>query len=411
MKSDVEAYRIAATGIYLLLKPEYEKADIMWRAGQTFDTVIDYFDEIDTSDAESFIKIVFDRYGKTAGFWYDDFGWWAVSALKASQRPYVRGTTKDGFDSIAADCWNFMTYATGIEGVECSATIHPKGAPNVFEIWRGTETGDKMFAQLKPRVAGGVWNRDWYWPPYGGYNSCNCVPYEPYAMDALGGFQNTVTNALYLILASRLSQARPAAQIYRNAADREMAFLAAWFSMASRDERLLAAVGDSGVYVRERVGYYANGDQVYQYRPPLAWAGDQGLILAGLLDYAGLPKTDQSLIDTASKLLEGSRAYLTGPDGILRNWYDWKNASAPGGDTGNYMTGSGVYMRYVLYAYRTNDTLKAQIASPDFRQFLKTNADACLTPPELDAGDPNGNVTILTNYLATLVAAAVVLAE
>jgi len=44
--------------------------------------------------------------------------------------------------------------------------------------------------------------------------------------------------------------------------------------------------------------------------------------------------------------------------------------------TTNYVAGPGIFMRYLLYAYRNNNDLKSHICTPEYLAFLKANADA-----------------------------------
>jgi len=71
-----------------------------------------------------------------------------------------------------------------------------------------------------------------------------------------------------------------------------------------------------------------------------------------------------------------------------------------GGDPGDYSTGVGVFMRYLLYADQKNTRMRNQTRNQDYRQLIAANVSAVPTNPTQDAG-----LVPLTNWLAILVAA------
>ena len=81
--------------------------------------------------------------------------------------------------------------------------------------------------------------------------------------------------------------------------------------------------------------------------------------------------------------------------GVMQPWI-WGN----GGDPGDYSTGVGVFMRYLLYADQKNTRIRNQTRSQDYRQLIAANVSAVPTNPTQDAG-----LVPLTNWLAILVAA------
>ena len=86
--------------------------------------------------------------------------------------------------------------------------------------------------------------------------------------------------------------------------------------------------------------------------------------------------------------------------GVLQPW-----TSGDGGDPGDYATGIGVFMRYLLYADQRNVLGMRKITrGTDYQKLIDANVQAVLnnTVPRDDAED---RLTHLTNCLAILVAA------
>jgi hypothetical protein len=375
MSTETEKYRSAALMNFSLLKPIYGRNGNFWRLGNSFDTIVDFFDFVDSTDARVFAEYALDRYDKTKGDWFDDFGWWGIAGLKASQRPKLFPGFIDRFKEIAANSWKTMN----------------ENAPNVW-----AKADQKKYANYAPRFDGGCWNA--YWRD-------DCNPINP--CDGLQGVQNTVTNGLFLVLSARLgSTGRADCQ---QAASREYAFLKLWFDASSPPDRLLPRTPDGGAWVRERVSAYESGIATHAYRPTLAWSGDQGLILGGLVDRMILePKSYAEMIAIARALVTGVRGYLFRQDMILLPWRAEDGGGAPGGDDDDYMTGASVIMRYLLYAYRINADLKTSLQQAGYLDVIRVNADKACEYPDLNQGDDKALI-LLTNNLATLTAAVSVL--
>ncbi len=416
MSDEVERWRSMAFSSFALLSKWYKWGGNYWQLGHAFDTMIDYFDVVDRTEAAVSAEIVIDRFQKTEGYWYDDFGWWGVACLRASQRDDLFGAARAAqFKTIALKCWNFMNSADrGDMEIICWDTGIMRGAPNV---WRGY---DSRFAELEPRVDGGVWNRDWKWSTMA--DPCYCVPIyrSPknfFAKDGLSGFQNTVTNALYLALASRINKTINVV----NEAHREYNFLSKWLHLQDADaDPLLYDLGpDKGnarAVVRERVTAYKKRPNqplydVWAYRPQLAWAGDQGLMVSALVDYMEAFGQRDDLTNLCKSVIRGSIFYLTDhrPDsdtkGLLLNWWDPdpnNHNSPPGGDAGNYVTGSGVFWRCLLHAFRKNPQLKALIKESG--DFIRTNANAPAHFAQDDRGPIDDMVVVHANDLGRAVA-------
>jgi hypothetical protein len=349
-------YKKAAIAKFAELKPTFAAGTNYWQLGHSFDTIVDYFVNVNPDDAKGFAQTALGRYSATKPTWYDDYGWWGVAALKASQHPDLLGPP-GAFQKPALDCWGVMT----------------KLALTVWQRY------GRQYPDYGPRFTGGAWNFDW--------SASN--PKNP--TNTLEGIQNTVTNVLYLLLSTRLAEQQSP---YRTYADDEFKFLKQWLDLASDAERLLAP--DTGL-VRERVSTYASGLPVAGYQESWYWTGDQGLVVGGLVDRMRLVGTRspdyQYALDTARTVLAAVLNNLVDPDdGTLSAWL---GSDVPRGDTDDYGTGPGVFMRYLLYAYQQSTDLRADVM-------------ACLDVVEKTAVTPSivsNELVNQTNDLAALVTA------
>ena len=446
-RHSIADYRKAADDCFAKFSFLYRWSGNFWRLGHSFDTAIDYLAEKgQPSPAIAFARDVLNAFEDTRGHWYDDYGWWGLAASRAMARAPLFGTDLTGkFQFVRDKCWAFMDKGdVGDMAIECCKAQHPSngvtmaGAPNVFEQARKVPNGDpgKLYDLLAPRFPGGVWNCDWSYtinsyniPQMKWAEPCFCLPIydlsnpnRQWAKDGLGGFQNTVTNALYYNLAARVGAAAEAKRAY--------GFFDAWIKASDGpdDDGLIHSWknNDGHVvgFIRERVpAYKSPKENVWAYRPKLAWAGDQGLVVAAFADYLQANPNDNDLrnllqIRTAA-LLRGALYYIaakrkdgTGalvPGGRLRDWWDPNNPNAPGGDPSNYHTGSGVFWRSVKYAYDVDGGFKLLIpAIAGFKDFLAFNADAACDSagqslPE-HVRSPDEALIAVTNDLATLMA-------
>ena len=211
------------------------------------------------------------------------------------------------------------------------------------------------------------------------------------------------------MLAARLTQADSTNSVYRDAANREYGFLNLWLSLDdSNQESLLTRSAFPGnpdtALVRERVSTFGVKDDKGQYSricgydPAQAWAGDQGLILGGLVDLIEMPgnvANSEDLLTWAKQIAAGVLAGANSPQhrGILPAWITGQNQ-----DPGDYSTGIGVYMRYLLYVYQNNDDMRMYLQNIGYPDFVRANAEHVTL-------DSDSDMVTLTNDLATLVAA------
>ena len=386
--TELEDFKAAARTTFTKLKTVFAANDNYWRLGNSFDTVLNYFAWVPPNDTQAFGQTALERYKATSGPWWDDQGWWGIAGLRASQRSDWFGVqTAAAFKAIAVDCWTRMY----------------DNAPYVWER-RPKPGGNDKFGPLEPRFPNGVWNSNWI-PNLG---DCDATPKPCDPIDSCDecvcGFQNTVTNALYLVFATRLYLASRQPS-YAEAANHEYAFLKQWFDVIPPENALLNRLIAGVTVVRERVSIYLSGQAVQGYRQDMAWAGDQGLILGGLVGRMLMVGRDSPeypvLRATAQEILAGSRVYLT-RSGIMQSWTPCEHPPDPE----DYETGTGVFMRYLLYAYLNSDDLKAYLRGPQsgYLSFVRTNANHVLANPS-----PDTDMVGLTNELATLVAAVAML--
>jgi hypothetical protein len=371
-------YRDAARQQFSRIAPIFARNGNFWRLGNAFDTIIDYFGLVDSSQARTFADPALDRYEKTRGDRFDDIGWWGIAALKAAQRPNLFPGSADRFKAVANGAWRTM-------------------ADNAPKVW--AKADQAKYADYAPRFEGGVWNADW---------TDDCNPIDP--CNPFKGVQTTASNGLFLILSARLGcTGRADCQL---AANRQYGFLRQWFGAKSPPDALLAPCpgGDGeAAFVRERVSAYGCGAPTHAYRPTLAWSGDQGLIVSGLIDRTVLePKAYAETVQLARTMLRGAREYLADAGGVVQPWRERDGLGAPGGDADDYATGPGVFMRALVYVYRANPDLRMFLKQAGFLDIVRANAEKALEPPDAGADDDRALIH-LANNLATLTAAVVML--
>jgi hypothetical protein len=294
------------------------------------------------------------------GWWYDDFAWWGIASSKVYLPQYqaIFNNYAGAFQQIATSCWNVMNNGF---------TVDPNrpvqwGAPNVW-----ARCDKSIFQSVEPKVDGGVWQCD--------INSS----YNPFTAN-LGPFQNTVVNALYLNLALRLFT--PLHTVQEIA--REYQFLITWCfgDNIPPDQRLYYPLAVNSGLILERIATYKNGQAV----PPAAWrqvhaawCGDQGLMLGAMVNYLNLQPGTQPAQNLIVGILNGVTAAMQS-NSILMPWYPLINNPLESVDSADYASGVGVYMRYLLYAYKNNATVKRMVDldTGGIKTMLINAANACV---------------------------------
>ena len=430
-------YLKAAKEQYDLLKSfYYESSSITgayWQLGTSFDSIIDFLQiaievpelDISVNDARDFLQAAATNYVHSAGCWYDDFGWWGIAFSKALDPFYSNlfgsadGSLVKEFTNKALQCWDTMKNGKG-DGFH-------HGAPNAFKY------ADKTyFSGVAPMFENGVWQYDIFVPRRpSDCSPSDCNPPTPidvlytptdteYPAVKLGPYQLTVVNGLYFVLGQRLANAGTITKVSQKEIDDLWGFVYNWCysDKLTTDQKLFNWFGttDSGLF-HERVSIYANGDAVYT-APGIseneAWAGDQGLMLGALVAYEPHNTTEtKEGQDLINGLTNGTLTKIVGPtkDGVdvLMPWYP-VGGDAPGKDTGDYCSGSGVFMRYLLYGYRNNASVQ-NLVKTTYHQLIKDTADACVANKYITLLDCAWNSAYFDpfNKLAVLTTASQVL--
>ena len=212
------------------LMAEFPEYDVYWRLGHAFDTLNDYFfTTLSSAKATQFATVILDKFLNRHSlpwkgapdlvkdpWWYDDFAWWGIAALRAGSHPDIYG------DKNAA-------YFAGVADLSWQPVY--RNAPNVWE----NAKSNPDFKPFEPRFPGGVWNYFFAKDEIAGVPFTPCVPGK---QDTLRGIQNTLTNGLYWVLMARLARQRGDTE-FRTAADAVLGFFESWFSLSDRDKSLL----------------------------------------------------------------------------------------------------------------------------------------------------------------------------
>lgn len=347
-----------------------------WKLGNALDTMIDYFANVDKSNANDVAKTVI---GQCNGIidnwpadwhwtWFDDLGWWVVSTNRAKRQEFFSADIRDQFAALSTKCWTALT-------------------GNAPYTWERRE--HDTFKQCGPLISGGVWNSYWKGTStdYLGFKTAN-----PSEKPTLEGIQNTVTNALYQLSAQRYGDTA--------AAEREYQFLSGWFFQKSYPALWWPQNG-KGALVRERVSVFADGKPTKGFEEKWAWTGDLGLILGVFVDRIANGLDPANALSYAKALVTGARLSLVDGSGVLKP--STNPSSAPDHDIADYATGTGVFWRYLLQAWKLNNPdLHKFLASDDYKKFVQTNAKA--------AQAKDKGLDDLNNQIAALVTGIVMLA-
>ena len=209
------------------------------------------------------------------------------------------------------------------------------------------------------------------------------------------GVKNTVTNALFFLLSTRiyrlaLEEKITDNEIYLEMAYRQWRWFESWFKLEQYS--YLQKVVSGGVLVHERPIAFFDGSDYKETTHPTwekgwVWSGDQGMLLAALIDMLAIKnnvetwviknKIDQDFkvndfentvntyIDLLSKGIE--MALIGKADGIIREAPFHANFGPEFGN--DYLAGRGIMMRYLGKA-------RKQITHIDFSKSTKVTAGA-----------------------------------
>ncbi len=335
--------------------------------------------------------------------------------------------------------------SSDIEALEAQSKVRA-GAPNA---WPPSSENHFYLATpgrgtwAKPLIEGGAWQHDMYvvgWPP-----TAECGAFKPANPLApkvtLGPFQDTVINGLYLNFASRLGlagQQKPKPAVLKDAFDDvqypargrdfkfdtpmaaakdEFDFLAKWSADAAPVPAPAGASSDwwdsyrlfwnyantwsespdYRVLVRERVGIYdsylegAPYNEVQNYDPVRSWAGDQGLLLGGLVEYDRLQPGTEDVERMILGILRGAFDTMVF-DQVLQPYYPpfYPNRDFFSSSGDDYSSGAGVFWRHLMSAFQNNDSVQqAILKDPSYLEIVRASANVAMQQVEkLGQEDP-----------------------
>jgi hypothetical protein len=440
---DIQLVDSSANSWFTKLMTYYTgKFDNFWWLGNCFDTLTDYLLVFGADNPASAVSTVLQKFdsirknhdqSKKVDTWYDDWAWWAIASAKAFDPRYagVFGSNAGPFADVARTCWTIVDQGLG-DGVHLGA---PNGYLNRENLTKWDPKPTPLPGWYGPLFEGGpgsglhgTWQYDifsnwrggsaWKGPAEGNDESNPSWPLAP-KWSWGGPFQLTVMNALYLLLAARLEQARGQNQGVPQASVQlkdQLGFLWAWFGK-DKDHRLPDGVpgllkpagnqpGD-GVVVRERVSRYAlhdgSYDEVYTFDERCTWGGDIGLVLNGLATYLALhPETDpeRPIASLMKDLVRGYMSLLFG--GRYPQPYYPPGEGVFGLDPDDYRSGIGVFMRGLYQAFHQDASPLWELLKPHttLRDFLTYSGQWALKQEITDKTDAFDCL----NVLATLTA-------
>jgi hypothetical protein len=108
-----------------------------WRVGNAFDTLIDYFVNVDASSVGLAASALQLFNGGKGGDWFDDFGCWGIAFLRAARHASLLRVDPKTFLNDSTLCWQKMDDNTPL-------------------VWERAD--QQTFREAKPRFVGGCWN-------------------------------------------------------------------------------------------------------------------------------------------------------------------------------------------------------------------------------------------------------------
>jgi len=310
--------------------------------------------------------------------WYDDAGWWGIACAKAYDpfyQPLFAGPSLKKAQEIARACWKAMNRGTYSD---------QGGASNVYN--NAALQGFSNIKQVSPRYAGGVWQSD---------INVGSDPTNP--QTTLGPFQDSVVNGLWFTLCTRLYTKCDDLAL-RSEIEPFIGQLLGFFQSWVNDPKYSLWYRGSSVQalVRERPPAYndsvvANGGNILVnpanwYQANTCWAGDQGLFLGGLYEYSTIPWSDKEFVSTSMQLImNGIASDMTMLDQasarVISPWFPANGANPLQiADSGDYSSGAGVCMRYLLYGYlKGQNPIWSQLnnSGSALYSLLKSSAISC----------------------------------
>ena len=413
MTQAIDNYKQKADCLFKLeILDLWQTSNNVWRNGCAMDTILDYFTASDI-DPSTYADTALNSLDPTkGGNWWDDFGWIGLAALRAAELN-LWPTYRDRFLKIAINSWAYM-YGPGwsksntaiypftgddLPGWETFKNGHTPnlGAPNVWndidQTWKKKPISKDDKMKRQPRYSpGGIWNS-----PLEGDSQPEVT--SDYQGDGayVNPIQNTVTNAVFTILSLRIYAASlngDFSKVFNDSTLDTDACIQAWKEQISwfeqwivntgnADESMKLALDNNSCLIRERASTFHewNGHTWWDgsYEKNWIWTGDQGLLI-GALREGKAAGVESNVLDLYPQIIDGvfakgyhPRTYNNGKitGNFLLPWIVVGSANpdtedALAGDANDYQTGTHVFMRYLLQAYK---------AEPD---LLKNHKDAIL---------------------------------
>lgn len=384
---------------------------------------------------------------------YDDFCWWGIAFSKAlPESPYHKlfmdlfgQELTTVFQNTSKAIWEVVFNGNYEAVVQNTPENHPDyarfkadflarpkyhgGSPNPWtRVQNDTPAGLKAAFDgasptqigVKPLFEGGLWQYDYYYNSQTGDgkfpDSCgqNGDPSEAPGAGYIGPYQLTLMSSLGLIFTTRLHSWTGEAKggNYITAAEKVHTFLQQWFQVPQDSGYSLLWHYDNDnekALLRERVGKYASGKEVPGYemitspKSKRVWCGDQGLMLAALLEFSAATGTNTTST-TASQLLRGTLdsagPLFTGVnDGKSFQILQPYSPAVDGTDWymhlfrfPDYWSGTGIFWRYLFQTYRSGNSdvqsiVKSSVAATD--NVLTRSAEAAVAAAKpIDTSTP-----------------------
>lgn len=322
-QSDLHSQAIAAFHRYM----EVWDFDNYWTRSNTFEAAIEFATaarmrwphdpEIEQS-LQNIDKVILgnltyfqDVLKDIDNIWADDFGWCGNACLSA--REYI--LQFPATDEVAKSSGAYLEIAD-----QCFK--------NMVEIGY-----DDAAFPARP-VANGC------------FNAAKVSDHDP--------MKNTVTNATFFLLASRLYQATRSGQhegfdpaSYHNMSKAQYEWFNAWF-VSSYDYLRASVASPQVALISERPMAPPSYENTFMWQEGLVWTGDQGLMLAGLTEYAAIePDAAPAIQNVINFVVSGLVNLMFDDNGVLHEAPFSKLFSGDGKD---YVCGRGVLMRHLSSA-------------------------------------------------------------
>jgi hypothetical protein len=366
---------------YQLLEPKFSTNDGYWMLGCILDSMIDFLDVageqgvVSYTDGRRFLQTVATTYidNQKQGNWYDDWAWWGNSTGKifVSQYDKLFGNDeklRNDFLTICTDTFNFIKTGTAPYTPMAPCFVGTFNAYYYVKTMASLSNPEEGWSDLVTENAP-VWNL-----------GCWQAPMTPTSHNpnttSLGPFQDSVINGLFYILSQRTLGHELGTQ---RDVDVMTEFYRSWMGMSTPslapDKQVYNRITPTAGLFRERVSMYKNGKPLNGYDANLAWTGDQGLMLSALTQLHATQEgaQQQATLNLIASTINGVCTYALGTidanhaDVIMPWCHVGKTqfeqpGQAPGGDTGDYYSGTGIFMRGLLDAS----------AIPEIKQFIET---------------------------------------